>query len=194
VQSDQTSRQRLHQSGYDNAGRRATRTLPGQAVANYTFDNANRLTQITQGSTTVQFGYDANGRRTSLTLPNGIVVTYNYDSKSQLLAMTYALGSNALGNLNYSYDTAGHRTGVGGSFARTGLPLAVTATGYNANNQLTSWGILTCCRFARRWKIHLVCEAAPKGCPVVICFASYIGSSSVLELSTNRKSAPFPAR
>jgi len=33
-------------------------TVPGQAVANYTFDNANRLTQITQGSTTVSFGYD----------------------------------------------------------------------------------------------------------------------------------------
>ena len=39
-----------------------------------------------------------------------------------------------------------------------------------------------------------VCEAAPTGCPVVICFASCIGSSNVLELSTNRKSAPFPAR
>ena len=39
-----------------------------------------------------------------------------------------------------------------------------------------------------------VCEAAPTGCPVVICFASFIGSSNVLELSTSRKSAPFPAR
>jgi RHS repeat-associated protein len=29
---------------------------------------------------------------------------------------------------------------VGGSFARTGLPLAITATAYNANNQLTTWG------------------------------------------------------
>ncbi len=40
----------------------------------------------------------------------------------------------------------------------------------------------------------IVCEAAPTGYPVVICFASCIGSSSVLELSTSRKSAPFPAR
>jgi hypothetical protein len=39
-----------------------------------------------------------------------------------------------------------------------------------------------------------MCEAAPTGCPVVICFASCIGSLSVLEWSTNRKSAPFPAR
>jgi hypothetical protein len=39
-----------------------------------------------------------------------------------------------------------------------------------------------------------VCEAAPMAYAIVICFASYIGSSRVLELSTNRKSAPFPAR
>jgi hypothetical protein len=40
----------------------------------------------------------------------------------------------------------------------------------------------------------VVCEAAPMAYAIVICFASYIGSSRVLELSTNRKSAPFPAR
>jgi hypothetical protein len=37
----------------------------------------------------------------------------------------------------------------------------------------------------------VACEAAPTGCPVVICFASCIGSSRGLELSTNRKSAPL---
>jgi hypothetical protein len=40
----------------------------------------------------------------------------------------------------------------------------------------------------------VVCEAAPMAYAIVICFASCIGSSRVLELSTNRKSAPFPAR
>jgi hypothetical protein len=39
-----------------------------------------------------------------------------------------------------------------------------------------------------------VCEAATTACAVVICFASFIGSSRVLELSTNGKSAPFLAR
>src|SRR6266705_4250151 len=29
---------------------------------------------------------------------------------------------------------------MGGSFARTGLPLAMGQTAYNANNQLTQWG------------------------------------------------------
>jgi hypothetical protein len=43
-------------------------------------------------------------------------------------------------------------------------------------------------------KSPFVCEAAPMAYAIVICFASCIGSSRVLELSTNRKSAPFPAR
>ncbi|PYU53113.1 MAG: hypothetical protein DMG48_02425 [Acidobacteria bacterium] len=38
------------------------------------------------------------------------------------------------------YDNAGRRNSAGGSFARTGLPNAMTQTAYNANNQLTTWG------------------------------------------------------
>jgi len=45
-----------------------------------------------------------------------------------------------LGNLTYSYDANVRRTNVGGSFARTGLPNAVSTTAYDANNQLTTWG------------------------------------------------------
>ena len=39
----------------------------------------------------------------------------------------------------YAYDNAGRRNSVGGSFARTGLPNAMTQTAYNENNQLTNW-------------------------------------------------------
>jgi RHS repeat-associated protein len=125
---------------YDNAGRRASLTVPGQTVANYTFDNANRLTQITQGSTTVSFGYDNANRRTTLTLPNGVVTSYSYDGASALAGVSYQNGSTSLGNLSYSYDLDGRRASVAGSFARTGLPLAVNQTAYNVNNQLTTWG------------------------------------------------------
>ncbi len=124
---------------YDTVGRRASMTVAGQPVVNYTYDNGDRLTQITQGASTVSFGYDAGDRRTSLTLPNGIVVSYAYDDASQLTGMTYSLGANTLGNLTYGYDLAGRRGPVGGSFARTGLPQAVTSASYNANNQLTQW-------------------------------------------------------
>ena len=41
----------------------------------------------------------------------------------------------------FTYDNAGRRKSMGGSFARTGLPNAVSTTAYNANNQLTTWGM-----------------------------------------------------
>lgn len=128
---------------YDAAGRRQTMTVAGQTAVNYTFDNANRLTNIAQGTTTIQLGYDSANRRTALTLPNGIVVSYGYDNASELTGLTYTLNSNTVGNLSYTYDMAGRRTGVGGSYARTGLPSAQATTGYDAANELTTWGTAT---------------------------------------------------
>jgi RHS repeat-associated protein len=49
-------------------------------------------------------------------------------------------GSATLGNLTYTYDLAGRRTVVGGTFGKTSVPTAVASTGYNANNQLTQFG------------------------------------------------------
>ncbi len=103
------------------------------------YDNANRLTRISQGSANVSFGYDNDSRRTSLTLPNNVTLNYGYDALSQLTGVTYMLGTNTLGNLTFAYDLAGRRTGVGGSYARTGTPQAASAATYNANNQLTQW-------------------------------------------------------
>jgi RHS repeat-associated protein len=125
---------------YDAAGRRSSLTVSGQAAANYTFDNANRLTQIVQGSTTVSFSYDNANRRTTLTLPNGITTSYSYDNASRLTGLTYAKGSNTMGNLTYGYDLNGRRTNIGGSFATGNLPNAVSTTAYNGNNQLATWG------------------------------------------------------
>jgi len=103
-------------------------------------DDANRLTGITQGASTVGFDYDDANRRTSLALPNGVGMSYAYDAGSQLTGITYTKGPTTLGNLTYGYDLAGRRTSVGGAMARTNLPSAVSLSNYNANNQLTTWG------------------------------------------------------
>lgn len=126
---------------YDNAGRRTSATVSGQTAVDYAYDTANRVTGITQGSSTsVSLSYDSANRRSSLTLPNGIVVSYSYDNASELTGLTYTLGSSTLGNLTYSYDSAGRRINVGGNAAATELPTAVSTTTYNADNQLTAWG------------------------------------------------------
>jgi RHS repeat-associated protein len=128
---------------YDAASRRQTMTVAGQTAVNYTFDNATRLTKIAQGTTTVQLAYDNANRRASVTLPNGIIVSYGFDNASELTGLTYSLNSNTLGNLTYSYDMAGRRTTIGGTYARTGLPNAQSTTAYDAANELTMWGSAT---------------------------------------------------
>jgi len=116
-------------------------TVLGQPTVNYAYDNADRLTQITQGSATVSFTYDNASRRTSLTLPNGVVTEYAYDVASRLTGLTYKLGTTTLGALTYAYDASGNRTVVGGNWARTGLPATLASATYNsANHQLTFGG------------------------------------------------------
>ena len=125
--------------GYDLVGRRTSMTVAGQPQVTYTYDNADRLTQIAQGASTVGFSYDNAARRSTLTLSNSVNVSYTYDNDSRVTGITYKFNANTLGNLTYSYDSLGRRTLVGGSFAQTGLPGAVTSTAYDAANQLTNW-------------------------------------------------------
>jgi RHS repeat-associated protein len=89
----------------------------------------------------VTYTYDAAGRRTSLTLPNGILVEYAYDGASRVTGITYKQnGTTVIGNLTYEYDKNGNRTKIGGSYARTGLPQAISSTAYNAANHQTTFG------------------------------------------------------
>lgn len=83
---------------------------------------------------------NAAGRRTSVTLPNDVLVEYGYDNASRLTEITYKQnGTTVLGNLTCEYDENGNRIKTGGSFARTGLPQAVTSTAYNAANDQTTF-------------------------------------------------------
>jgi RHS repeat-associated protein len=130
---------------HDVAGRRTSMTVPCStgspacAPLSYTYDNANRLTQLAQGASTIHLGYDDINRRSTLALSNGVNVQYVYDNDSRTTGITYKFNTNTLGNLAYSYDTLGRRTQVGGSFAQTGLPSAVSSNSYDAANELTNW-------------------------------------------------------
>src|SRR4029079_18326119 len=121
-------------------GRRTTMDVTGQSQITYAYDNADRLTSISQGTSVVSFGYDEVNRRTSLTLPNGIVTESGYNAASQLTALTYTLSGSTIGSLTYRYDGGGQRTAVGGSWARTNLPPALASATYDANNQIAAWG------------------------------------------------------
>ena len=133
------SPKQLERDGYDLAGRRASMTVAGQPQVTYSYDNADRLTQIAQGTSTVGFSYDTASRRSTLTMSNGVNMAYTYDNDSRVTGITYKFNASTLGNLTYSYDSLGRRTQVGGSFAQTGLPGPVTSATYDAANELTNW-------------------------------------------------------
>jgi hypothetical protein len=76
-------------------------------------------------------------------LPNTNSVTYAYNAASELTKLTYKKGTTVLGDLTYTYDAAGNRIKVGGTFARTTIPPALTTVNYNANNQQTTFGTNT---------------------------------------------------
>jgi RHS repeat-associated protein len=125
---------------YDAASRRTSATVQGQAAVTYSWDDASRLTGITQSSSTVGFSYDEASRRSTLTLPNGLSVEYGYDDANQLASLTYRNGSTVMGDLTYTYDAAGRRTEIGGSYARTNLPAALASATFDAANHLTNQG------------------------------------------------------
>lgn len=89
---------------------------------------------------TIGFSYDEANRRTKTTYANGIVASYSYDVASQLTGITYKKADGTLiGDLTYTYDADGQRTGMGGSLARVDPGTAVSTTQFNANNQLVKW-------------------------------------------------------
>ncbi len=139
VTSETTPQGSVTYTYYDN-GTRHTMTVAGQPQVSYSFDAADNVTGITQGTASVGIAYDAAGRPTSVTLPNGVVESSSYDSASEVTGITYTKGATTLGDLSYTYDPDGERTGVGGSWSRTGLPAAVASATYDADNRLTAWG------------------------------------------------------
>jgi len=61
---------------YDAAGRRTQMQVTGQTAVTYGYDDAHRITGITQGTNVVGFTYDAASRRTLATLPNGVTIAF----------------------------------------------------------------------------------------------------------------------
>jgi RHS repeat-associated protein len=123
--------------GYDEDDLRTSMTVPGQEAVKYTYDEASRLTELKRGSGAVAFAYDAANRPTSTTLPGGIEEQYGYDEANEPTSIIYKKGSEKLGELDYSYEPDGRKEAVWGSYARTGLPEAISSASYNADNEQT---------------------------------------------------------
>jgi RHS repeat-associated protein len=122
---------------YDEANRRTSMTVSGQEAVKYTYDEANRLKELTRGTQKVSFAYNEANYPTKTTLVDGIEEQYGYDAASELTSIAYKKGSTTLGELDYSYNPNSGREAVWGSYARTGLPEAISSATYNADNEQT---------------------------------------------------------
>ena len=133
---------------YDDAGRLTSTTYPTGVVGTNGYNNADRLTSVTNangGGTFSSFTYtlDAAGNRTQAVVTGGGAGTHSYtlDSLYRLTSVTYpdpttdtytydALGNRLTKNaVSYTYDNADEMTAVGG----------VTYT-YDANGNQTARG------------------------------------------------------
>jgi RHS repeat-associated protein len=111
-------------------------SLPAQTTA-YAYDDAGRLTRITQQGQVTTYVWDADHRLTDKTLPNGIAVTYRYDAAGQVTEIAYRRTDGTLiERIAYQYDAAGRRLQKDALVAPSVDETPFTAT-YDAGNRLT---------------------------------------------------------
>ncbi|MGQ3055188.1 MAG: RHS repeat-associated core domain-containing protein [Roseateles sp.] len=144
---------------YDKASRRETMTLKNgpagsqvaQPTVSYTWDNADRLTLITQAAgasngnqaQTVAFQYDDADRVLKTTYTGGMSVNTTYTDAGEVKTLKYLKADGSvIAQGGYTYDLAGRRIGVSGDLANfigTQQP-DITDASYNAANRLLTWG------------------------------------------------------
>jgi len=111
--------------GYDTDGRLTGISVPGVQSLGFTYDNANRITQIANGidnTLTQDFGYDDQSRLVSV-YSGADNESYQYDATGNRLAQTGTIDtvsatSNQLlssGANQYGYDARGNTTTVNGA-------------------------------------------------------------------------------
>jgi len=95
---------------WDDAGRLSSLTdIHGTATV-YGYDAGNRLTTVTRAGKTTTYQYDGAGRLASLAYPNGVSCDFTYDHDSRVTRMLWEKDATLLYHLEYRYDRAGNRT------------------------------------------------------------------------------------
>jgi len=115
---------------YDNSNKLTSRTLPNGISTAYDYDGLNRLTRLRHTTATAtltdnQYGYD-NAKRISQMTDLGGAHAYSYDSIDRLTSATYPGTTSE----SYTYDAVGNRTASHVSSSYTYQPFnKVTSAG-----------------------------------------------------------------
>ncbi len=100
--------------GYDANSNRTQLKLDGTNYATYAYDNADRLSGITNiaDSATVTYGYDNANRLISRSFPNGVLTSYEYDGMSRLKRQKDINATETLFDRQYGYNNANQIAGI----------------------------------------------------------------------------------
>jgi RHS repeat-associated protein len=96
-------------AGYDDANRLTSLTDINGVQTSYTYDAADRCTQVTRAGKTTTCTWDDADRITQISLPNGVTCDLTYDEDSRLTRMLWKKGANTLLDVTYQYNAAGQR-------------------------------------------------------------------------------------
>jgi RHS repeat-associated protein len=123
--------------GYDLAGNLTRITYPNSHIVSRGYDNANRLTSISDWlNHTTNFTPDPNSNTTTVAYPNGITTTTAFDAADQLSSITHKNGGGTtLASFTYTRDNNGQLQ----STTPTGTGQGSNETyAYNTLNKLTA--------------------------------------------------------
>lgn len=100
---------------YDKTNNRTSIQWPDAYTANYQFDAANRVNQVTFGAHQATIAHDSLSRRTSLNRSNGVNTAYAYETDSDLGQINHAWAPSAgqtAAVYGFQHDAAGRITGM----------------------------------------------------------------------------------
>jgi RHS repeat-associated protein len=154
-------------AAYDAEGNRTYGNFGGKAAA-FTYDLANRLTKVVQADWNYTYpvldvAYGPLNRRSTVSRANGVVTTYGYDAAGRLVGLSHAAPDNpaAGSHQSFAYNPGGQLIGqeqASDQYIWSGQPTTTanvthdqlnrdaaiaTASGYDANGNLTSDGTRT---------------------------------------------------
>jgi len=97
---------------YSAGGNRLETVYPDGKKASYHYDEARRLSRLTDGKNTVKYTYDENSRLSEKQLPNGMNTRYEYNDMGMLSRLTHSDREGILDQYTYRYDLMGNTTGI----------------------------------------------------------------------------------
>jgi RHS repeat-associated protein len=130
---------------YDAAGNLTQLTYPGGKTVGYTYDALNRLKTVTinwlSGTPVATYFYDNAGRITGISQFNGTIVTPGYDNANRMTSLNnYANGSVMTGYI-YTLDNNGNRTTINatGALPPANVAQNISYTYSSTGNRLTNF-------------------------------------------------------